>query len=114
MSETTDQPIIDIPDQTTVPVQTAGQLPRKGKAPLVWIVLPILILAVAGGVYCYFNFRQTLTPFIAPTESLELIPISTEVSSSTDVNTLEKELNNTDLGSFETDLDQLDLDAGQL
>jgi len=114
MPETTNQPIADLSEQPTVPVQTTGQLLPKRKSPLVWMVLLILMLAVAGGVYYYANFRQVLPPSPAPVENEGLMPVSTEVSSSTDFNTLEKELDDTDLGSFETDLDQLDLDAGQL
>lgn len=112
MPEIINQPTTNIPVQTTVPSQTAEQLPPKRKSSLIWILLLILILAVVGGVYYYFNFRQT-APSLSPTENPELIPTSAEVSSSTDVNTLEKELNDTDLGSFEKDLNQLDLNAGQ-
>lgn len=114
MPEITSQPIANIPVQTDVVPQTAGQLPPKRKSSLILVLLLILILAIAGGVYYYFNFRQTVTPSIAPTENPELITTSAEVSSSTDDNTLEKEINDTDLGSFETDLNQLDTEAEQL
>lgn len=75
----------------------------KKELPLILILLLIILLAVIGGIY-YFS----------PAKSPELIPTSAEVSSSTNVTTLEKELDYTDLGSFETDLNQLDTEAEQL
>lgn len=125
MPEEINQPIPNIPVQTTVVSRTAESLPPKRKFPLIWLFPLVAILVVVGGGYYYFNLRQTkekeitaaiVTPSLAPapTENPELIPTSTVVSSSTDTNTLEKELDNTDFGMFETDLNQLDADAGQL
>jgi hypothetical protein len=123
MSETTNLPAPNLPEQTAVVTPTIEQTPQKRKYPLALIsLLLILILAVAGEVYYYFNLRQTsekgitttlVTPS-APTKSPESTPTTAEISSSTDPSVLEKELNDTDVGSFEQDLNQLDLDAGQL
>ena len=119
MSEIINQPTPNTP-QTTAATPTIEQTPQKRKYFLMLISLLILILAVAGGVYYYFNLRQTggkgitttlVTPS-APTENP--VPTSAEVSNSTDTSVLEKELNDTDPGSFEKDVNQLDLDAGQL
>jgi len=117
MPETTNQPTADIPVQTADVSQTGGPLPPKRKFSPIWILLFILILAAAGGVYYYFNYfnlGQTVAPSFSPSESPELTLPPSKVSSSTDINTLEKELDDTDLGSFETDLNQLDTEAGQL
>lgn len=123
MPEIINQPATGIPLQTNTVPQTAEPLPPKRKFPSIWLFPLVAILVVVGGGYYYFNLGQTkekeitttiVTPSIIPTENPILTPTPAEVSSSTNTNTLEKELNDTDLGSFEADLNQLDTDAGQL
>lgn len=114
-----------MPEEINQSIPTAEPLPPKRKFPLIWLFPLVSILAVVGGGYYYLNLGQTkekeitaviVTPSLAPlpTENPELIPTSAEVSSSTNVSTMEKELSDTDLGTFETDLNQLDADAGKL
>lgn len=123
MSENTEQPILNSTLETNVISGNSGQITPKRKSALIWMLPLILVLIAAGGVYYYFNLRQVnqketinsiITPSISPSESLKPKPTSTEVSNSIDSSALEKELNDTDLGSFETDLKQLDTSAEQL
>lgn len=87
---------------------------KRGFSPI-WMLLIVLIFAIVGGSYYYFNLKQTIEPSLPVVETTEIAPLpSPELSNSTDANTLEKELNDTDLGEFETDLNQLDATANQL
>ena len=103
------------PSGEALPSQSVS--PKKNFLTLL-AVLIIFTLIVAAAVFLV-NFKQKglglpktgVSPSPAIQEGFSDQQTTTEVSNSTEVDVLEKELTETDLGSFEKDLDQLDFEA---
>ncbi len=90
-------------------------------SPFIFLFLLVAVILL-GGVFWYFKSQSSLfvpssptPPWPSPTVTPELIEPeetpSLEVSSSTDPAVIQKELDETDLGSFEEDLEKLETQA---
>jgi len=121
MKDLNDQSKTEISPQPTGEVLPSQSVPPKKNILILLAVLIIFTLVVGAAVFL-INFKQKgsglptteVSPSPAYQEDFSVQPTITEVSDSTEVDVLEKELTETDLGSFEKDLDQLDLEAGEL
>jgi len=113
--------------KTEISPQSAGEVsppelvsPKRNFLILLAILIIFTLVSVATVFLINSNQKGLGLPkagvFPSPVipKDLSVQPTMTEISDSTEVSVLEKELTETDLGSFEKDLDQLDLEAGEL